>query len=341
MYFLGISSLDYLLRFAGKPPTVDNIAEKYKVSSDYIYSIVKYDPSFDSHRGIIKPLGMWLLKNVNKGYLSNDDRSLRNAVVNVLFLNKQIDKKGVFAEKAKDDFELVDWVEKHFKGCSARQISIAFDSIADLNKESYLRMAPEEIFNIVRKFKPENVSLDKYYKYNEDAADDVNVLYNKDGWLILFPLTSDAAVYFGSATKWCTSNMSNCGKYYEEYMSKGPLYIIIDNNSGHRFQLHYTTGSFMNELDRPGAILWKSLDVPDEVNNFLYNLTGLGIFNKDSSLLESEKQLYKYIILSNTYPNVYADILKEEYIEGLKNGYLTMDEYSYIMSHLSQDESVM
>jgi hypothetical protein len=62
----------------------------------------------------------------------------------------------------------------------------------------------------------------------------------------------EAACYYGQGTRWCTACKNN--NMYD-YYTKGnkPLYIIIPRQQaypGEKYQFHFETKQFMNELDR-------------------------------------------------------------------------------------------
>ena len=85
---------------------------------------------------------------------------------------------------------------------------------------------------------------------------DVKKVYEDENWLILIPLTKEAAIYYGKNTKWCTAatTYDNMFDYYNQY---GPLYINIDKRYNEKYQFHFETNQFMDvyddELEHPVA----------------------------------------------------------------------------------------
>jgi len=84
---------------------------------------------------------------------------------------------------------------------------------------------------------------------NEDFPDGSKVLYNGPlGWLVI-PESEEASCELGSGTKWCTASDRN--NMFNDYSSKGPLYIWRDNREGGaKYQFHFETTSFMDARDR-------------------------------------------------------------------------------------------
>lgn len=84
---------------------------------------------------------------------------------------------------------------------------------------------------------------------NKGQSDQV---HNDQDIRIIRPADQDAACYYGQGTKWCTAAQNN--NMFNTYARKGELYIVIPKKPAHpgeKYQLHFETGQFMNELDRP------------------------------------------------------------------------------------------
>lgn len=56
---------------------------------------------------------------------------------------------------------------------------------------------------------------------------ETKTLYNDDNLLILIPLSHKASCFYGSGTKWCTTNKES-DNYFKSYSSKGTLFYIIN-----------------------------------------------------------------------------------------------------------------
>lgn len=79
------------------------------------------------------------------------------------------------------------------------------------------------------------------------------VIYNGPDVKIIVPKTVAASCYFGKGTDWCTAKYGpqDSRNYYNTYSSQGPLYIVYDKKTRKRVQMHFETGQFMDEADRP------------------------------------------------------------------------------------------
>ncbi|RYF20647.1 MAG: hypothetical protein EOO77_07610, partial [Oxalobacteraceae bacterium] len=77
---------------------------------------------------------------------------------------------------------------------------------------------------------------------------ETTVLYNDDQYRIVHPHTERAAVFFGKNTRWCTAAKNS--NQFKHYDTDGPLYIILDKKNNRRWQFHFESNQFMDELDR-------------------------------------------------------------------------------------------
>lgn len=89
-------------------------------------------------------------------------------------------------------------------------------------------------------------------KSEEQAFFDTNqasLFYNDNNVKIVIPKTKEASIYFGRNTKWCTAAKNN--NMFDSYAGDGPLYIVLFKKENVRWQLHFESGQFMDEQDRP------------------------------------------------------------------------------------------
>lgn len=72
-----------------------------------------------------------------------------------------------------------------------------------------------------------------------------------DGITVYIPHTKDAACYLGRGTKWCTA-ATGLDSYnaFKDYENDGTLYVLIMDD-GRKYQFHFETKQFMDELDAP------------------------------------------------------------------------------------------
>ena len=93
--------------------------------------------------------------------------------------------------------------------------------------------------------------------------------------LVIIPEDEEAAIKYGKGTKWCTSAIKN--NYFGAYNRKGPLFIIIPKNpkyAGEKYQVHFETGSYMNEQDNPVNLIGLYERFPDLIPFFKKNAPG-------------------------------------------------------------------
>jgi hypothetical protein len=76
---------------------------------------------------------------------------------------------------------------------------------------------------------------------------------DKDGWIVIRPLTYQSALKYGYGTKWCTSSDSTTVQF-EDYSKRGILIYSLNTKTGHKiacFKDLRTNGefSFWNQID--------------------------------------------------------------------------------------------
>jgi hypothetical protein len=83
-------------------------------------------------------------------------------------------------------------------------------------------------------------------------SEQVDVIIDTPNYKVLQPHTYEANCLYGAGTKWCTTAKEDQKTFYT-YQKDGPLYIILAKEGGktRKYQLHYESDQFMNELDEP------------------------------------------------------------------------------------------
>jgi 8-oxo-dGTP pyrophosphatase MutT (NUDIX family) len=79
-----------------------------------------------------------------------------------------------------------------------------------------------------------------------DAKEAV-LIYNDANVKVVSPKTEETSKYFGVNTRWCTAAES--GNMFNYYNRQGPLYIVLFKAENKRFQFHFETAQYMDELD--------------------------------------------------------------------------------------------
>lgn len=108
-----------------------------------------------------------------------------------------------------------------------------------------------ELYDTVRPFldNPEQATSksDEIRKLKKGATK----IYEDDRWLIIRPMTKDAAIYYGKGTQWCTA-ATESENYYDRYVEdygEGCLYINIDKKKKRKYQFCFESDEFMDERD--------------------------------------------------------------------------------------------
>lgn len=131
------------------------------------------------------------------------------------------------------------------------------------------------------------VSLKNMEQREKQLKAEVFEIHRDDTWLILKPLSFQASLTYGSATKWCTA-MKNDSHYFYDYSSRGSLIYLINRKTNYKVAMfvEYTTNhggsphvlSFWDCCDnRIDSI---EVDAPQEIMSILKKeLTGPKIEN--------------------------------------------------------------
>lgn len=145
--------------------------------------------------------------------------------------------------------------------------------IEDLNRGDLLRA-----FDTAKKrrmIKPEHSDINRFKWYHdfedtmeaeynnfEDLGRDdqpegkASKVYNDENVLIIVPHDEPAACKYGRGTRWCTASTRG-HNMFDAYNRNGKLYILIPKNpkyEGEKYQLHFSSNSYMDENDDPVAL---------------------------------------------------------------------------------------
>lgn len=257
------SVVKYLMEAA---MNINDIYEKYynDIPQNYFTKIIQSDPTWNPQKqDKMGKYGKWLLSLYKNGNLKMED--LYKATEYLTYFNKYINKIEV-----KD-------INKYQTLPSLFSVVEAFIK-ADREGEEVATSKSDEI----RKFKK-----------------DAKKVYEDSNWLILTPLTKEAAIYYGKNTEWCTA-ASQGENYFNYYNNQGPLYINIDKRNNTKYQFHFESGQYMDATDRSiGNPIAQTIGMSPQIVQRVYPSHSL-------ILLESDE----YIGLNN---NVYIkgnDVVK-------------------------------
>ena len=76
---------------------------------------------------------------------------------------------------------------------------------------------------------PETYLMNTGEYVDSELANDFDIVYKDDNWLIAVPNTYEASCKLGENMKWCTANAYGNGEnYYRDYTASGPLFVNFD-----------------------------------------------------------------------------------------------------------------
>ena len=87
-------------------------------------------------------------------------------------------------------------------------------------------------------------------KTRSEIKQSAEKVYEDNQWIIIIPHTQEAAIHYGSGTKWCTA-AKHGNNMFDTYNDEGFLYINIDSLNNRKYQFHFESNQFMDENDRP------------------------------------------------------------------------------------------
>lgn len=158
------------------------------------------------------------------------------------------------------------------------------------------------------------------YKSRKEIKDNIDKIYEDENYLLLIPLTKEAANYYGKNTKWCTASNNNDNSMFDFYNKQGPLYIFIDKLNNEKYQFHFESNSFFNELDKPIKSELLLNKFPQEIINYFYKNRKL-IYFKYETVTKYPNNLFK--VTNNKRKALIVD----------ENGNKITDEYLHIYIH--------
>jgi len=182
-------------------------------------------------------------------------------------------------------------------------------------------MSYEEIAEITQMFKPRaNAIID----INDLTKKDVSIPYYKDDWVVIIPRTFEASTVIGEDTKWCVSTNE---EYFDQHTENDTIYMIINLATGRKFGTRKEDSIFINEDDRFGLFDWININVPDSLNQFLYDMTKLSVFREDLSIIDKTIDIFE-----NTESGFYRKNIIKGINTALATGLITREEYDEISS---------
>lgn len=172
------------------------------------------------------------------------------------------------------DKEFIDYLHRFEKHCVAQRVTNN-----DISKYNSI----DEIINAVKVG-------DEIVKQKESEKQIIK-LYDKDGYLILIPLTFEASKSYGSGTKWCITQK----KYWDQYQWEYRIIYIIDKKNNTKWAV---SRKYDNDAEIKG---WTAEDteisplmmkLPEEIVLFVMKELRKEKFEIELSVL-NETNIYK------------------------------------------------
>lgn len=150
--------------------------------------------------------------------------------------------------------------------------------------EGLRKFVPVEDTVLVKSSKPTTVLMNDGWSKEVDSelANDFDIVFKKDNWIIAVPNTYEADCKLGENMKWCTAggrtDFERGRYYYNEYINDygGKYYVNFDMSTGEsrlgkdypftRYQFHFETNQFMDKEDDPVGI--DNIGMPESAEKF-------------------------------------------------------------------------
>ena len=158
--------------------------------------------------------------------------------------------------------EYVQWLAKCYsnEGIKLEDIvSKGADWLKTYAQLKVKRLLPPNVTNIMNlKFEqlPAVVLDDELVRKLQSAEDKIadkgeaTTVFENGAVRIIVPHDETSARYYGQGTRWCTAAREN--NMYNQYARGGDLYILLPKqpkHDGEKYQLHFSSGQFMDEND--------------------------------------------------------------------------------------------
>ena len=101
------------------------------------------------------------------------------------------------------------------------------------------------------------------------AERESEILYDDGRWLVVIPKTKFASCFWGRGTMWCISATRSENMFERYNKHQGPIWIIIDRSTGHRWAYLEGGCSFWDKDDRKIS----PYDLPEEAIRIVTDLT--------------------------------------------------------------------
>ena len=242
---------------------------KFKdVPSDVIDSVIEIDPTKK------KSYSQWLLSKWDKEKKTIID-NLKNGRIAKLF--------------------------QHYKNHNDLQITHC-PSV----EEGLRSFVPQEDTVLTKSDEPTTYIKNLREEVPSELANDFDIVFNEDNWVIAVPNTYEAECKLGENTRWCTANaFGNGERFYEQYLSDGGKYYVnFDMTKGEsrngkdypftRYQFCFESKQFMDADDRPIELMW--IGMPESAKRFYLDegYSEEDFIDEEGKRTRYEEQRYNY-----------------------------------------------
>ena len=159
--------------------------------------------------------------------------------------------------------------------------------IKDINKYKSL----SELYNVIADYVGNNKTISKQDEIRKEKSGSKKI-YEDNRFLVIQPLTEEAACYYGKGTQWCTASTDG-NNMFNSYNSIGPLYIIMDKTKRNKlgdyekYQIHFETAQFMDSSDND-IDFGKHKELKELISKLIkhLNINEFELVKKDGFLIE-------------------------------------------------------
>lgn len=202
---------------------------------------------------------------------------------------------------------------QHFKNHQEIQIK-DFPSVGDVLRD----FVPEEDTVLTKSDAPMTYVLNLEKEVPSELANDFDIVFSEDDWIIAVPNTYEAECKLGENMKWCTANAYGNGEsYYDEYLAEGgKFYVNFNMSYGEsrngkdypytRYQFHFESRQFMDKNDDP--VVLNEIGIPDGALEF-YEEEGYDITDFENEEVRYERYTeqrdqHYYMLAEGLYLNI-------------------------------------
>ena len=212
------------------------------IDDNTFMQLIQLDPTYKDGSNSVGKYGKWILNLFNKGNLSQEDFSDVTPLLNQFSTYRnRVPNKDLNSYKTLDDLESI--------------LADVVDDDSMLSDRQKLRFM-------------KNV---KAGRVKVSAEDDYDVVLNTPKFTVYVPNTHEASMKLGSGTKWCTAHENP--EWYDRYTKENhKLYIVLNKESGDRWQYSDMNDDFLNSEDKKFSVpslLKKDKDLSAFFSRFL------------------------------------------------------------------------